>query len=276
MTRLLWIEISKVMRRPRTYLGYLGVLLLLIPYLLAFHYGRPEDFIRHRVGSDFEVVGSFFNALFLARLIMEPPVLVFFMPLFVATVAGDLVAGEAAEGTLRALLVRPVSRAKVLAAKFLVAVLHSGALTLFLGAASLGLGALFFGVGDLFVFDQGLYVFPLGEGLLRLLGAYTAAVAGMVVVASFALLFSVLVDNSIFAIGGAMMLLVVSGILGVLPFFENARPYLFTTHMSLWRHLLADPIPWGEAGRSLAWLAGYGGLCLAAALAIFHRKDILS
>ncbi|MDH7571393.1 MAG: ABC transporter permease, partial [Armatimonadota bacterium] len=144
MGRLLRAEFAKVLLRPRSYLGYLGVLLLLVPYVFGFHYGRPEDFVRHRFGRGFEVVGTFFNALFLARLVMEP-LFAFFLPLFVSFVAGDLVAGEAAEGTLRALLVRPVSRTAVVVAKFAVAMAHSVAMTLFLCLSALGLGTLFFG-----------------------------------------------------------------------------------------------------------------------------------
>ncbi len=277
MIRLVSLEIMKVCRRPRTYLGYAGVLLLLVPFILMLRHVHPEDFIRHQVGSGFEVVGTFFNALFLARFMMQiPPILMFFIPLFVCAVAGDLVAGEAAEGTLRTLLVRPVGRAQVLLAKWVVAVLHCGAITFFLGAASLAAGALFFGLGDLFIFDQGVYVIPMREALLRIAGGYALAAVAMVAVASIALLLSVLVDNSIFAIGGAMVFLIVSGVLGLVPYFESIQPYLITTHMGLWQHLFADPIPWDEVRTAVAWLAGYTVVCLALALLLFRRKDILS
>lgn len=96
MIRLLRVEILKLARRPRTYLGYLGVLLLLVPMLLGLLYGQPDRHLRHEIGADFHVVGTFVNALFMARRMMEP-CLWFFLPLFIALVAGDSVAGEAAE-----------------------------------------------------------------------------------------------------------------------------------------------------------------------------------
>ncbi len=124
MIRLLRVELVKLTRRPRAYMGYLGMLLLVTPMILAFRYGDPMRHLRHQVGSEFEIVGTFVNGLFLARAAMNAG-LWFFVPLFISMVAGDLVAGEASEGTLRMLLVRPVSRASVLLAKFLAAVLHS-------------------------------------------------------------------------------------------------------------------------------------------------------
>jgi ABC-2 type transport system permease protein len=275
MIRLLRVEILKLARRPRTYLGYLGVLLLLVPMLLGLLYGQPDRHLRHVIGADFHVVGTFVNALFMARRMMEP-CLWFFLPLFIALVAGDLVAGEAAEGTLRALLVRPVRRVPVLLAKFTAAVLHATALTYFLGVSALSLGALFFGWGDLILIEHGLYVLPAGEALLRLAAAYTASIPGMVVVAALALFLSVLVDNSNGAIIATMMLLFVSFTLGGLPYFEAIQPYLFTTHMGVWSTLFEDPIPWSEIARSTAWLAGYCAVFVGAAALVFSRKDILS
>ncbi|NLB94556.1 MAG: ABC transporter permease subunit [Armatimonadetes bacterium] len=275
MTRLLRVEILKLSRRPRTYLGYAGILLLLVPMLLGLLYGQPDRHLRHEIGPEFHVVGTFVNALFMARRMMEP-CLWFFLPLFIAMVAGDLVAGEAAEGTLRALLVRPVRRVPVLLAKFTVAVLHATALTYFLGLSALGLGALFFGWGDLILIEHGIYVLGSGEALARLAAAYTAAIPGMVVVAALALFLSVLVDNSNGAIIATMMLLFVSFTLGGLPYFEAIQPYLFTTHMGVWSSLFEDPIPWSEIARSMAWLAAYCIAFVGAAALVFSRKDILS
>lgn len=275
MIRLIRVELAKVVRRPRTYLGYVAVLLILVPFLISLHYGRPEHFLRAQVGRDFAVVGTFFNALFLAHLVMKV-VMVVFMPFFGSTVAGDVVAGEAGEGTLRTMLVRPVSRSAVLLAKYIVAALHAVGVTFFLLAASLGLGGLLFGFGNLFLFEAGLCIVPLKEGLLRLLGAYAAAALAVLSVASIAFLVSVLVDNALYAVGGALAVFIITGVVAVIPYFERLHPYLFITHMDLWQKLMLDPVPWAELGRSAAWLAGYCAACFLAALLLFRRKDILS
>lgn len=272
--RLVRMEIVKLARRPRAYLGYAGMLFLTLPFILWFHYGDPQRFLRHQVG-DFEIVGNFFNALFLARMILEPS-LGFFSPLFASMVAGDMLAGEASEGTLRALLVRPVGRVPVATAKFVVSVLHTVGLMMFLGAVSLGLGGLFFGFGDLLNYEQGIYVIPVREALLRLAGAYLAGVLGVMATASIAFLLSTLVDNSNGAIVGAMMVLIIVGIISKIPYFENVAPYLYTTHLDVWRKFLAETIPWDEVRTSAAWLAGYTAVCFGLALLLFRRKDILS
>ncbi|MDH7570976.1 MAG: hypothetical protein QHJ73_15475, partial [Armatimonadota bacterium] len=127
-----------------------------------------------------------------------------------------------------------------------------------------------------FVFESGLHVLPQTEALLRLLGAYAFGALGMAVVASFAFALSTMVDHSIWAIGGAMLYLIASGILGLIPYFENLRPYLFTTHLSAWRLFFAVPIEWGEITSACAWLAAHVILFFLAALTLFSRKDILS
>lgn len=275
MIRLMFLEFGKLARRPRSYLGYLGVLLLIGPTMLALHQGNPERMFRNQAGSGFEIIGSFCNALFLARTLMEPAMAVF-IPLFVSLIAGDMVSGEEAEGTLRVLLVRPVSRAAVLSAKYAVALLHAATIPLFLLLAALSLGGIFFGYGDMLTPGDGIVVYPQNEALARLFGATLTGALGMGTIAAVAFLLSVLTRNSNGAIIGAMMLLIISGTVGQIPYFERIQPYLFTTHLGAWRLFFEQAIPWKEIAQAAAWHLSYITLCFLAALSIFQRKDILS
>ena len=54
-------------------------------------------------------------------------VLPIFLPVAVAVIAGDAIAGEASAGTLRYLLMRPVGRTRLLVAKLIaLAIVHAG------------------------------------------------------------------------------------------------------------------------------------------------------
>ena len=85
--------------------------------------------------------GSLFPA---AALAMVLPV---FLPLAVAVYAGDAIAGEAATGTLRYLLVRPVGRLRLLAAKLVALAVYIVLAMIIVVVFSLVVGIALFGTG---------------------------------------------------------------------------------------------------------------------------------
>ena len=115
---MITVELYKLVRRPRTWISI--ALLCALPVAVAVFIavthlapppGQGAAFLSAVVQD-----GSLYPAAALALIL---PV---FLPVAVALVAGDSVAGEASTGTLRYLLVRPVGRTRLLVAK-LVAVI---------------------------------------------------------------------------------------------------------------------------------------------------------
>jgi ABC-2 type transport system permease protein len=157
--------------------------------------------------------------------------------------------------------------------------LYTISLVVFLAVFSVGLGLLLFGSGSLLSFgDAGIAVFPVADVWWRFLLAYGLASWAMCIVASLALLLSTIVENAIGPIVGSMAVIILFLILSNLPFdfFENIRPYLFTTYMDIWRQAFGDPIDWGRIARESAYLGGFFAVFLGAAWIIFTRKDISS
>ena len=108
------------------------------------------------------------NGLFvaLASLTIE---LGLFLPLAVAAISGDSIAGEANIGTLRYLLAVPVQRARLLAVKYLAIVIFSLAATLTVTLTGIVMGLALFGGGDMTLLSGTQIGF--GEGLLRVMAA---------------------------------------------------------------------------------------------------------
>src|SRR5262249_38088758 len=137
------VELRKLVRRPRVWLcvALLCALPALVAVLLATTRitpppGRGQAFL--------SVVTSNGQIYPAAALAMVLPIL---LPITVAMVAGDAVAGEASGGTLRYLLIRPVSRSRLLLAKLtsigayvLLAVLAVTASGYAVGVALFGFG----------------------------------------------------------------------------------------------------------------------------------------
>ena len=111
------------------------------------------------------------NGLFaaLAALTLELPL---FLPLAIAAIAGDAVAGEANLGTLRYLLVVPTDRTRLLVVKYAAIVVFAAVATLFVAAVGAVLGLILFGGGDFTTLSGSSLSFGAGLGRLLLVCAY--------------------------------------------------------------------------------------------------------
>ncbi len=266
-------ELSKLYRQRSTYAGVVVIVGLVALVAWGSHHQRARLDVGEVVPSEFVVAGKTVTALFLAHAVMDPSLLVL-MPLLVAVVAGGLVAGERQTGTLRTLLVRPVRRGAVLGAKLVAAWSYAVGLTLLLGLTALALGRLVFGWGDLVILRGGLTIFDPHLGLVRLAEGYALAAAAMGVVATLALTLSTIFDNAMTAAGLAVAALLVSGVVGELPYFDRLQPHLLTTHLDAYRYVFDATINHAELTRSVLYLAGYTLALLIIALLVFDRRDV--
>lgn len=280
MGRLIRLEWIKTFSKGRTYIGFIAICVVL-PLL---YIGLKLDKGRFLTGSsgynlleqNFYLIGDLLNGFFVSQLVMYS--LMVHIPFFIALVAGDQVAGEAAAGTLRMVLTRPPSRLKLLIAKSSISLIYTAMLVLCLAVLSLGLGVILFGAGDMLVRTEGLLILSKQQAVCRFFIAYPLAILSMGVVASLAFLLSVLVENAIGPIIGTMAIVVIFLVISETPLslFERIRPFLFTTYSNVWQKAFLDPIPWHDMIPAVAYLLLYMLLFFGAAFVIFVRKDILS
>lgn len=198
----------------------------------------------------------------------------FLLVVIVALFFGDTVASEASWSSLRYLLAAPVPRARLVRQKAIVAGLLSLAAIILLPVVALVVGALAYGTGDL--------VSPTGESLTFLAGAgrtvlgavYLALYLGWV--AALALLLSVSTDAPLGAVGGTVMVAIVSQILDQITALEGLRDYLPTHYGTAWANLLATDVDWDGMTRGIFASACYALLLGGLAVWRFTRKDITS
>jgi hypothetical protein len=114
------------------------------------------------------------------------------------------------------------------------------------------------------------------DALWRFFYATFSGTWALLVVAALAMFFSVLMDNPAMAIVTTLAVYVALYIVGRVEFFEDLRPYFFTTDMDFWRDVFKPAPP-------LQSFYHYGSICgiyifglLLAAVSIFDRKDILT
>jgi len=272
-------ESVKIMAKPRSYLGFLAITLLVGVILLALALDGKSyiEFVTSSLQQSLTVEGSMLNGYLVGFIILQ--MLVVHLPLLVALVTGDLVSGEAAMGTLRNLLTRPLSRRGLLLSKYGAAAVYTLVLLLWLGIMAVMVSPWIFGVGDLAVLsNEGLQILPAEEVLPRFLQAFGVAFAALYTVACLSVTLSCFADNSIGPIVGTMAIIMVFTLVGTLDvaLFDQIRPFLFTTHMAAWRSLFLDPVPWGDILFSMVLLGAHWVLLIGVGLWTFERKDILT
>jgi ABC-2 type transport system permease protein len=214
-----------------------------------------------------------------AALAMVLPV---FLPLAVAVFAGDAIAGEAATGTLRYLLVRPVARPRVLVAKLAALAVFTVLAVVMVAVTSLVVGLVLFGTGAEAVGQAGavtsLSGVTLGPGelALRLVAAIGYIVVSMIGFGGIALFFSTLSDSAIGAALAALAVLIASSIMETLQAASAIKPYLPTNYWLSWIDFFRDPVFWRNIDSGLVLQACYIVLFFGASWANFASKDITS
>jgi ABC-2 type transport system permease protein len=275
-------EMSKQFRRARTWAAFAVVVVLPLLITFAVRFGERRRRFREEP----------FNPFVLARstgLIMPAAALLFMsslplLPIVIALFAGDSVAGEAGSGNLRYVLVRPIGRARLLAAKLGMAVTMAIIATLLIVVAGLIAGTIAFGWHRIDIsLDFSTFGGPnvsLHKSQLELLkdlGIATAYVAwGMAFVVAFAFMLSVMTDSGAAAIFGGFGLFMVSQILDAIPQLEGLKPGFPTHYLNNWSALI-DPTKGGtEMLHGVLVQIPYVVVFLGIAFWWFRRKDILS
>lgn len=279
MIGLVKIELYKIFRKWRTYIGFLAIVVLVTIIQVAMHIEgqRSINFMTRNLQQSFLLVGNLLNGYLVSHLILNS--LVIHIPFLITLVAGDLLAGEATSGTYRMLITRPVSRFNIVTSKFIAGIIYTCMIILFLAIFSLGLGLSIFGSGDLLVVQNGtIIVFSKNDILWRFLLAYSFSSLAMVVVASLAFLFSSLVENAIGPIISTMTIIIIFMIISGIDvsIFSDIKPYLFTNYMNGWRLFFDDPINVREIIKDSLVLLGHIFVFFGSAAIIFQKKDILS
>jgi ABC-2 type transport system permease protein len=266
LTVLRW-ELRKLRSQKRTYLG-LGIAVLLplifvIAQSLRTHHPHEGDSI---------------YASYITRSGLATPVLIlfwasaFFLPLIASLVAGDVVANEDGNGTLKTILTRSVDRGQVLTAKALTAFIYAAAGTFTMAAVATAAGVASWGFHNVITFSGTIVSAP--KGLLLIVAAYAFYLVPLAAVASIGVLLSTLTRNSAAAVVGTLAFTLLLALARLIPGLEGAEPYLLTNQYQAWQGLLATPTNWAPILHSLWVCALYAIPAITAAYLVFLRRDV--
>lgn len=279
MLTLVQIELYKIFKKWRTYIGFIAIAILIVVIQTAISYegSRALNSATRGLQSSFVFVGNLLNGYFVSNIILNS--LYIHIPFLITLVAGDLMAGEASAGTYRMLITRPVTRFNIVTAKFIAGVIYTAILIIWLAILSLGLGTILFGSGELISIQRNvILVFASNDVIWRFLLAYSFAIVSMSVVTVMAFFFSSLVENSIGPIITTMAIIIIFIIISHIDVsvFETIKPYLFTNYMDGWKLFFDKPLDYSSVWEYLLVLGIHIFVLYGLTLFLFRRKDILT
>jgi ABC-2 type transport system permease protein len=294
------VELFKLCRRVRTWfsIALICALPLVVAIFIAVTHLAPPPGQGSAFLSAVLANGQLYPAAALAL------VLPVFLPVAVAVVAGDSIAGEASAGTLRYLLARPVGRTRLLVAKLVAVITFTLIAVVAVTATSYATGVLILGPsrasavgfapggnsGSIAPGAGGAPTAGLQPGsavtslsgaplttlqlIERVLGAMSFITVSMLGVAAIAIFLSTLTDSALGAALGSLATLVGSEILVTLNAASVVQPYLPTRYWLAWIDFFRQPIFWRDIQRGFAIQAVYVVVFLGAAWANFATRDI--
>lgn len=265
-TRFFRSELLLIFGRRRNWIGL--AVLAAVPLILAI----AVKVTAHNPANGGGLITSILsNGLFvaLAALSLEMPL---FLPVAVAAISADSVAGEANQGTLRYLLTVPVDRTRLLVVKFGAVLVFAAVATLTVAVVGVLIGLPLFGGGDLVTLSGDTV--PFSDGVVRLLlvcGYLTVCLAGLGAIGLFV---STLTEQPIGAAITVLILTFASEILDAIPQVAAIHRYLPTHYWLDFAGLLRSPADYGALIPGLWCALAYVVIFTTAAWAHFAGKDI--
>jgi ABC-2 type transport system permease protein len=259
-------ELTKLRYQKRTYLGLGAAAVVPIFFVLAIH------FQRHQGGGDF-AFSSYLDRSGLA----VPLVLLLFgsiwmFPLITALVAGDIVASEDHNGTLKTVLTRSLERHQIFLGKALTAVTYAVVAIFLSGSVAVVAGTIQSGFNSLQSLSGTIVSAPKSLELVYV--SLLVYLMPILTIVAIGLMLSAITRNSAAAVVGTLMISLLFQLIGILPGMSGTQPYLLSTQFNAWQGFLRTPTDWAPVIRA-AWVcAMYGIPAFAAAYLVFLRRDV--
>lgn len=276
--RQLYHELYKMFARRRTYIGFGAFIAAQLTILGLLQLPKAKQAFSEMIEANGFLFDEYYGGLTLALLII---MFTFALlgALYLALVAGDIVAKEVEEGTMRMVLARPISRFRVLLLKWIGCWIYSFALVAFLALSALTMASIYRGgLGKLFVIIPELEVFEMfpdtGEGMYRYWRGILFLAFGALIIPSMALMFSCFRMKPAAATILTLSILFVDFVLHSIPYFESYKHFFITHHTSCWMVTFQDVVQWPRVVVSLFYLLGINLTCWIIGVMRFCTRDL--
>lgn len=198
----------------------------------------------------------------------------FLLLVVAALFVGDSLPSEASWSTLRYLLVAPVPRSRLLATKLVIGLVSTALAVVVLIGWSLLVGLVFYGADAFTGLDGSTLGWGTFAGRIALIAAYLVVI--LLPVGAIAFCLGVRTDAPLAAVGGAVLVTIVSAILDQIENLGSLRNALPLHDASAWFGLLRQDVVWDDLVDGTLWSLVYAVAFTGLGFVLFARKDVLS
>lgn len=267
--RLFAAELRWVLRRPRTLVMF--GLFALVPILIAVGVVVADGDGDGAGGRG--LIGSIAGNGLVLPIAAMTVALALLLPLAVAVASADAIAGEDSHGTLRGLLLSPVSRLRLVGMKAFGVLVVAAVATLVIAVVGVLAGLVVVGGANGQLVTLSGTTVGFGEALGRVALVAVWTVGQLAAVGAVALAVSSFTEHPLVVLASVLGGLIVFGVLGAIPALDPVQPFLLTTGWSAGADALRDPLPLDGIGTSslvaLVYLLAAGTVLVARML----RRD---
>jgi ABC-2 type transport system permease protein len=278
MKDLIIVELYKIIKRPRSFIGFAVIAVIVAIFNLGMYY-EGDTIIAlalEALANSFSFSGDIINGNFTTYILLNS--LLIHIPILVALISGDIIAGEFSSGTIRLLLLKPISRFKIYLSKFIAAQLYTTALVLFFVGSAYLVGTILFGNGDLIVLRRGISVFNEGDVAWRIALASLMGLLSMSVVSALAFMFSAFAKNAIGPIVGSVAVIIGLNIITTIGFktLKPVIPFFFNVHFVKWQYFFDYQLDYQSINIAIANQLSFIFIFFIIGYVKFKNQDILS
>ncbi|WP_224484611.1 ABC transporter permease [Robertkochia aurantiaca] len=244
MRSLLWAETYKLFKQERTWYAVVAIFIIEVIVLIGAYYQGSNiiDILLDNLKESFYFEGELLNGNLLIYLILNS--MWFNFPLILMIVISGLLTTEYKDNTLQAILLQPVSKRKLIQAKYIIATLFTVAMVLFLCVSAFALSYLFFGFGDLVVYLDELNFFTHQEARNRLISAFIAGMFPMVFYSLSSLTIAVFLKDTLKTWIVSVLFLIISNVLLKFDFKVSVlNRFFFAKLNDTWQYFFLYEIP---------------------------------
>lgn len=275
MKALISAEIYKLFKQSKTYYG-LGAIFLIEVIVLFSAYTQGQtilDVLLDNLKDAFYFEGNLLNGNLLVYLILNT--LWFHLPLILIILVSGTVTSEYKDRTLLTVMLQPVSKWKFILSKFVVAILFTIFIVLFLAITSFVLCYSFFGHGDLIVYLDSLNFFESQEAFTRLKYAFISGTISMIFFSVISVTLAIILEESAKTWIAAAFFLIISNLILKANFqSEFINKWFYAKLNDSWQYFFYYEIPWNKIYWNNGIIILYTIITMGLGVYIFNKKDI--
>jgi len=275
MKNLIFAEVYKLFKQGKTYYA-LGAIFLIEIIILFSAYSQGQDaldMILDNLKQSFYFEGNLLNGNLLSYLILNT--LWFHLPLILIVIISGTLTSEYKDRTLLSVMLQPVAKWKFILSKYIVAILFTFLIVLFLAVTTFILAYSIFGDGDLIVYLNGLSFFESSDAFNRILWAFGFGAISMIFFSVVSLTLAVILEEPTKTWIAGAFFLIISNLLAKVNFKNYLLDnWLYVKLNDTWQYLFHFNIPWNKIYLNTTVLSLYTIVTVFIGVIIFTKKDV--